>query len=281
MATKARGARRQPKAAPSTAAAARDRHSSTEPVGIAIGPGGNFYVADKSNHRIQEFRRDGTFVRTWGREGSGPGEFREPHDVAADGEFVYVADLWNQRVQVFDTEGALMFTITGSPSLSSPRGVFVKDRLIYIAEAGGGRVTVYDRSGALRQTFGVLGGDEPGHLVEPVDVAVDTAGDVWVLNSGNNRIEHFAPDGTPRGSIPIPGWSGPRLKEVSLAIDADGILYVGDWDRGAVRRFRPDGTELRSIGTGIRQPAGIALDRDRVLIAARGDDVVRVFPRTQ
>jgi sugar lactone lactonase YvrE len=249
-----------------------------QPVGIAVDAAGSIYVADRSNHRVQQFARDGSFVRTWGREGTHPGEFREPHDVAVDAEFVYVADLWNQRIQVFDHDGNPAFTITGAPSFSSPRGLFVKDRLIYVAEAGGGQVSVYDRAGARRQTIGVPGGDAPGHLVEPVDVAIDPHGDVWVVNSGNNRLERFAPDGTPRGSIPIPGWSGARLKEVYLAIDAQGTLYLSDWDKTAVRRFRPDGSELAALGDGIRQPSGVALDRGRLLVVARGDDQVRVLP---
>jgi sugar lactone lactonase YvrE len=250
-----------------------------EPVGIAVDTTGDLYVADRDNHRIQQFTRDGSFVRAWGRQGSAAGEFREPHDVAVDGEFVYVADLWNQRVQGFDHAGAYAFTITGAPSFASPRGLFVKDGLIYAAEAGAGR-DLYDRSGTLRQTIGVPNGDAPGHLVEPVDVALDTHGDIWVVNSGNNRLERFAPDGTPRDAVRIAGWSGPHLKEVSLAIDGSDTLYLSDWDRGAVRRFRPDGTELPPLGTAIRQPAGVALDGDRVLVAARGDDVVRVLPLT-
>ena len=72
----------------------------------------------------------------------------------------------------------------------------------------------------------------------------------------------------------------PRTLELRIAGEGTGTLYVGDWDLGAVRRFRPDGSELPPIGTSIRQPAGIALDRDRVLVVARGDDIVRVFPRT-
>lgn len=248
------------------------------PIGIAVGPGGLLFVADRNNHRLQVFDRQGDFVRAWGRQGDRAGEFREPHDVAADGEFVYVADLWNQRVQAFDAEGQPMFTITGQPSLSSPRGLAVHDRKIYIAEAAGGRVTVYDRDGRLLQTIGTAGGAGTGHLVEPVDVAVAPNGDVWVVNSGNNRLERFAADGRPIGSVQIPGWTGQRLKEVYLAIGRDGTLYVGDWDARAVRRFRPDGRELPALGTAISEPSGLALDRGRLLVVSRGDAVVRVVP---
>jgi DNA-binding beta-propeller fold protein YncE len=249
-----------------------------DPVGIAVDVAGDLYVANKDNHRIQQFDRSGAFVRAWGEKGELAGEFNQPHDVAVDAEFVYVADTWNQRVQVFDHTGAHVFSITGTPTMSTPRAILVKDRLIYAVESGAGRVTVYDRSGALRQTIGVLGGDAPGHLVEPVDVAIDKQGDIWVVNSGNNRIEHFAPDGTPRGSLPISGWTGSGLKESYLAIDAGGTLYLGDWEHGTVRRFRPDGSELEPIGSGLRRPSGMVFDRNRLLIVARGDDVVRVLP---
>jgi sugar lactone lactonase YvrE len=249
-----------------------------EPVGIAGAKDGTFYVADKGNHRIEKFARDGSFIGAGGEQGDQAGQFREPHDVAVDDEFVYVADTWNQRIQVFTRDGAHVFTITGEPSISSPRGVFVKDKLIYVAEAGGPHVSVYDRAGKRQRIIGTPGGEGPGHLMEPVDVAVDARGDVWVLNSGNNRIEHFGADGTPRGAVPIPGWTGKRLKEVSLAVGSDGTLYVGDWDRGGVRRFRPDGSELTAIGAGLRQPSGITFQPGgRVLVVSRGDDVVRVL----
>jgi sugar lactone lactonase YvrE len=248
-----------------------------QPMGIALDPAGRLLVADRNNHRIQVFGRDGDFIRAWGRMGAGPGEFKEPHDVAADKEFVYVADTWNQRVQGFDPDGAHIFTFTGQPSLSSPRGIAVHEARIYVAEAGGGRVTVYDRDGKLLQTYGALGSG-PGQLIEPTDVVVDARGEVWVLNTGNNRIEHFAADGRPLAAVPIPGWTGNGLKEVYLATDAQGTLYVGDWDEGAVRRFRPDGTELQPLGAKLRNPAGIAVEPDRVLVAVRNEDVVRVLP---
>jgi len=248
-----------------------------QPMGLAVDRDGTLFVADRNNHRIQVFSRAGDFKRVWGRAGNAPGEFKEPHAVAVDDEFVYVADTWNQRIQGFLHDGTPMFAFTGQPSLSSPRGLAVANRHIYVAESGAARVTVYDRDGHLLQTFGERGSNA-GQLIEPTDVAVDAHGDVWVLNTGNNRVEHFAADGRVLGSIPIPGWSGPRMKEVYLAIDAKGVLYVGDWDLGGVRRFQPDGRELEPIGSKVREPSGIVVERDRVLVAGRGDDVVHVVP---
>ena len=67
---------------------------------IAIGPEGNVFVADFYNHRVQKFAPDGTFLTSFGRLGSGPGEFEYPMAVAvaADGT-VFVTDFGNNRVQ--------------------------------------------------------------------------------------------------------------------------------------------------------------------------------------
>src|SRR4029453_17942009 len=54
-----------------------------------------------------KFTKDGKFVKTWGRMGSEPGNFREPHDLYVGGSkgYVYVADRQNNRVQGFDKDG--------------------------------------------------------------------------------------------------------------------------------------------------------------------------------
>ena len=63
------------------------------PQGLVIDGGGNVYVSECSNDRIQVFDPQGRFLRKWGGEGSGDGEFIRPQDLAIDNEGnVYVSD---------------------------------------------------------------------------------------------------------------------------------------------------------------------------------------------
>ena len=77
------------------------------PTDIAVAPNGDIYVADGyGNSNVHWFSSDGQLKRTWGKPGSGPGEFMTPHAVRVhpDGR-VLVADRENNRLQVFSAEG--------------------------------------------------------------------------------------------------------------------------------------------------------------------------------
>ncbi len=71
------------------------------PTGIAVG-GGNVYVVDQGYARIQKFDSVGTFLTTWGSQGTGEGQFNTPVGIAVDASGnVYVADANNHRIQKF------------------------------------------------------------------------------------------------------------------------------------------------------------------------------------
>ena len=62
------------------------------------------YVSDEENHRVQMFDKEsGSFVRAWGSEGAGIGQFKSPHGLAVSREGqLWVCDKGNKRVQIFD-----------------------------------------------------------------------------------------------------------------------------------------------------------------------------------
>lgn len=80
------------------------------PTDIAELPSGEMFVSDGyGNRRIVHFDQEGRFVKQWGENGTGPGQFALPHAIVADSQGrLYVADRNNARIQVFDTTGKLL-----------------------------------------------------------------------------------------------------------------------------------------------------------------------------
>jgi DNA-binding beta-propeller fold protein YncE len=96
-------------------------------------------VADeRTTHRMQVFDTHGTFVRAWGSEGHGQGQFNGPNGVAVSEGRVYVADQTNNRVQVFGTGGTFLQEIgskgKGQGQLMSPNAVCVAGGLIFVTD---------------------------------------------------------------------------------------------------------------------------------------------------
>ena len=77
---------------------------------VAIAPNGDIFVADGHvNSRIVKFRKDGTFIKAWGKKGTGPGEFNLPHSLVFDSRGrLLVADRSNKRIQLFDQNGTFL-----------------------------------------------------------------------------------------------------------------------------------------------------------------------------
>ena len=108
------------------------------PTGVAIDANSDVFVTDghapnqHNSARVVKFSKDGRFLKAWGRKGSAPGEFDEPHDIFVGGSQarVYVADRGNKRIQVFDLEGNFIAAWT---QFGTPSSVFVgKDDSIYV-----------------------------------------------------------------------------------------------------------------------------------------------------
>ena len=87
-----------------------DRSHFNGPTDVVVLPGGEFFVSDGyGNRRVVHFDSSGKYVKQWGTEGEGPGQFALPHAIVADSHGrLYVADRENARIQVFNTGGKLL-----------------------------------------------------------------------------------------------------------------------------------------------------------------------------
>ena len=167
------------------------------PIGVVIHPRNKrLYVADQFNHRIQVLNPDLTSHSTFGRQGSGNGEFSNPTDVAFDSTGdVYVADLSNSRVQVFTANGEFLRKFgkigDGNGELRGPSRIEVSnENMVYVAERDNHRISIFTLQGAFLTTFGTKG-SQPGQFNMPRGIAVDKNGIIYVCDNGNNRLQLF------------------------------------------------------------------------------------------
>jgi aldose sugar dehydrogenase len=222
------------------------------PAGIAIDPSsGNVYVADTGNNRIQVFYDNGTFISTWGRfGGASNGTFSHPQGIAIDQEGnVYVADTANNRIQVFSSNGT------------------------YISK--------------FPRKWGEFG-PRDGMLTSPEGVAINpSSGNVYVADTGNNRIQVFSSNGTFVSKWGEQGTTDGMLRSPEgVAINpSSGNVYVADTGNNRIQVFSSNGTFISKWGEQgttdgmLRSPAGIAVDPSsgNVYVADKDNHRIQVF----
>jgi sugar lactone lactonase YvrE len=110
-----------------------------EPNAVLVAPNGDIFVSDghepgQGNARIVKFDPDGKFIRQWGTHGSGPGQLEAPHTLAMDSKGrLFVGDRGNNRVQIFDQDGALLAIWS---QFSRPSGIFIDQHdVLYVTDS--------------------------------------------------------------------------------------------------------------------------------------------------
>jgi DNA-binding beta-propeller fold protein YncE len=190
-----------------------------KPTQLGVASTGDLYVSDGYNNAsVHCFDADGRLKFSWGRRGQGPGEFELVHSLyvdRTDGDKVYVADRYNDRVQCFAPDGTFLFAWT---DLVMPNCVRRgRDGAFYVAEMAH-RVTVLDPNGTVLSRWGdggetvhdpdaprplrsrVVNEPGPGRFGAPHGIAVDSTGAVYVadvsesvggLDRGNRSVQRF------------------------------------------------------------------------------------------
>jgi sugar lactone lactonase YvrE len=260
----------------------------SSPNGIAVDAAGNLYIGDTGNQRIRKVTAATGVITTIAGTGvagyvatqdGGPAmtaELNSPAGVALDSfGNLYIADAVNRRVRKVDAKTGIITTVAGAgtastPSttfggqakatyLTSPLGVAVDaSGNLYIADslyveqvsADTGIITAVAGNGSYGYVAAQDGGPATAaELDYATAVALDSAGNVYIADSGNNRVRKVSMfsgaidtiAGTNGGGYLVNQDGGPATSAYlnapeGVAVDASGNVYIGDTANGRVRK---------------------------------------------
>lgn len=282
------------------------------PADVTIGPDGSLFVVEVGNQTVRRISPTGTvstFAGAAGQSGTVDGvgaeaRFFNPQGVAADLDGnLYVTDSFNHTIRRISALGAVT-TVAGAPGTAgfadgtgsaarfySPIGIVVEaGGTLYVADTWNHVIRRMTSEGTVQTIAGQAGasGSQDGvgsaaRFNYPAGLALDTGGNLYVVDNGNHVIRKITPD---RVVTTVAGGSGQSGGEdgvgtaarfnrpYGVAVDPAGNLFIGDTGNHAVRRIDPQGvvTTLGGLagvrgggsGTGAEarfsSPEGLAVD---------------------
>jgi NHL repeat len=169
------------------------------PSDVITAPNGDIFVADghgvmqghQTNDRIVKLSKDGTFIATWGKHGSGPGEFDVPHSLALDSAGrLYVADRSNSRIQIFAQDGKF---IAEWKQFGRPSSIYIdKNDMIYVADSQSDDKTNPGFKQGIR--IGSVKDGKVSAFIPLTDPSVGSSEEMAVDDEGNVFAGFTAPD---------------------------------------------------------------------------------------
>lgn len=215
------------------------------PYGVAGDSKGIIYVADLYNGTVSKFDKDGKFLSLFAEKQASDKVFTAPAGLAIKDDKVYVTDVRQNTVKVFDSNGNLVKQIgkpgTGLGQLNAPNAVTVdNDGNIYVTDTGNQRVQVFDKNGKFQKIInGSLDGKGQSVFVNPRGVGVDDRGNVYVVSNLTHRLYAF--DKTGKQLFTLGGYGEGEKQFVlpnGLFIDDSGRVYVTDTNNERVAVFQ-------------------------------------------
>ncbi len=228
------------------------------PESMSFDASGDLYVADTGNDRVQEFNPAGIFVRKFGSAGTGNGQLTAPEGIFVGPEGnVWVSNVPTARIEEFTATGAYLAKFgsagTGNGQFKSPMGLGVYGSSVYVADFANSRVDKLTNAApakvAYASSFGTAGTGN-GQLKSPQDLATDSSGNVWVADTGNNRVEEFNAEGAYIRAVGAAGTGNGQFKSPQgIAIDPSGHVWVLDSFNNRLEEFSSEGAFIRAAGS--------------------------------
>ncbi|MGN6254253.1 MAG: DUF6531 domain-containing protein [Solirubrobacterales bacterium] len=275
------------------------------PMGIVLDSAGDLWLTDGENNQVQkwltgQFLFSGTRI---GSFGSGNGQFSHPADVAPDGKGnLWVLDRGNSRLEKFNEKGEFVTAAgsqgTAAGKLSSPAGLAIDPSgNLWVADTANNRIEEFNEKGEFVLTFGRevnktkveaggtaaekfvctatsgnvcqagVAGSSEGWMSAPQGIAATSGGNLWVADTGNDRLKKFGPTGSLINTISSEGPEAGKVKEpTAIAMGPDGSIWVADTGNNRIEQWNSSLAFVRqfgSEGTGngqFKRPAALDVD---------------------
>jgi len=122
------------------------------------------------------------------------------------------------------------------------------------------RIQKFSSSGTFLAKWGGVGSGGPGsgngQLVQPEGVATDSAGNVYVADSGNDRVQKFTSSGAFIAKFGSKGAGDGQLNRPSdIAVDASGTIYVLDGGNSRVQKYAEGGAPISTVPQAPPEPS--------------------------
>ncbi|WNF36643.1 6-bladed beta-propeller [Bacillaceae bacterium IKA-2] len=210
------------------------------------------YTTDAKNNRVNVFDLSGGPLYTFGEPGDEPGQFNFPYGIAGDSEGnVFVADMYNGKISIHDAKGEFIdYFAENTKVIKSPGGLRIKNDLVYVTDIQESKVFVFNLDGELLLEVGE-NGSEPGQLFAPNAVTADGEGNIYVVDTGNQRVQIFNEAGEFMSM-----FNGSASEELEatfvnprgIGIGSNREIYVVSNLTHIVHVFDQDGKELSKFG---------------------------------
>ncbi|MFA5372344.1 MAG: fibronectin type III domain-containing protein, partial [Sideroxydans sp.] len=260
-----------------------------------LGTGGGLLFVSKEGGIVQALTTDGEVAYTLATKAGEVQLLKRPEAVAVAGDLLYVVDSGTQQVLLYaladgkfqERFGASTGGFFGGgdkQGLDSPRGIAVHEGVVYVADTGNRRIQLFGVNGVFLHTLELsapapVQGDRelPYKLDKAVDIALDDAGRVYVLDTGDALVKVYDASGLYLRSFA--GIASP----VALTVASDGV-YVADERAQAILKFDFEGKlayQFGSRGDGKSQSkkiSGLANGKgQQVFIGDAGKSLINVF----
>jgi len=210
-----------------------------------------------------------SFELEWGESGkTAPGNFLFPQQISEDNQGnLYVTDLGNSRIQIFDSSGNFINTWgvngSGAGEFNSPQGIAVTENFVFVSDNILNKIQKFDLDGNFVTEWGIAGNAD-GEFNSPQGLGINNE-ILYVVDTGNDRIQKFTLNGVYISEFGKSGFTDSDLrKPVDIAFDSIGNTYVADLHGKKIVKFSNNDRFLNSIDGNFAgfpiTPEGIDID---------------------